>query len=64
MRDGFICKATIVSADKGKSGSPGMLQGAFDTNGLLGTVTKNTACGIFWRSVSAAGGGNAACGLP
>lgn len=47
VRDGFICKATIVSADKGKSGSPGMLQGAFDTNGLLGTVTKNTACGIF-----------------
>ena len=47
VRDGFICKATIISADKGKSGSPGMLQGAFDGGSLLGTVTKNTPCGIF-----------------
>ena len=47
VRDGFICRATVVSADKGKSGQPGMLQGAFDSGDLLGCVTKNTVCGIF-----------------
>lgn len=45
--DGFICKATIISADKGKTGCPGMLQGAFDSGKLLGTVTKNTHSGIY-----------------
>lgn len=45
--DGFICKATIISTDKGKSGTPGMLQGAFDSGQLLGSVTKNTPSGIF-----------------
>lgn len=45
--DGFICKASIVSTDKGKCGTPGMLQGAFDSGKLLGTVTKNTPSGIF-----------------
>lgn len=47
VRDGFICKATIIAADKGKSGTPGMLQGAFDGGELLGNVTKNTTSGIF-----------------
>lgn len=47
VRDGFICKATIVSTDKGKSGTPGMLQGAFDSGKLLGSVGKNTPSGIF-----------------
>ncbi len=47
VRDGFICKATIVSADRGEVGMPGMLQGAFDSNDLLGSITKNTTCGIF-----------------
>ena len=47
VRDGFICKATIVSADKGEAGAPGMLQGAFDSGELLGNITKNTSCGIF-----------------
>ena len=45
--DGFVCKATIVSVDKGKTGSPGMLQGAFDSGKLLGSITKNTPSGIF-----------------
>jgi stage IV sporulation protein B len=47
IRDGFICKATILTVDKGTSGTPGMLQGAFDSGELLGQVTKNTPCGIF-----------------
>ncbi len=47
VRDGFICKATIASVDRGKAGSPGMLQGAFDSGTQLGSVTKNTAAGIF-----------------
>ena len=47
LRDGFICRAAVVSADRGRVGSPGMLQGEFDTDGVLGTVTKNTESGIF-----------------
>lgn len=47
VRDGFICKATIVSVDKGRVGSPGMLQGAFDGACTLGTIQKNTPCGVF-----------------
>lgn len=47
VRDGFICKATIVSADRGQAGTPGMLQGAFDSGDLLGNITKNTGSGIF-----------------
>ena len=47
VEKGFLCKATIVSVDRGKSGTPGMLQGAFDSDELLGSVTKNTPCGIF-----------------
>ncbi len=47
VRDGFICKATIVSADRGQAGAPGMLQGAFDSGDVLGSITKNTPCGIF-----------------
>jgi stage IV sporulation protein B len=44
---GFLCKATIISTDRGQSGAPGMLQGAFDGQQQLGTVTKNTDQGIF-----------------
>ena len=47
LRDGFICQSTIVHVEPGTSGSPGMLQGAFDSSDILGIVTKNTACGIF-----------------
>ena len=47
LRDGYICRATVVSADRGRIGAPGMLQGAFDSQDLLGTVTRNTARGIF-----------------
>lgn len=47
VREGFICKATILSVEKGASGSPGMLQGAFDSGEILGQVTKNTPRGIF-----------------
>ena len=47
VREGFICKATILTVDKGRSGAPGMLQGAFDSGEILGQVTKNTPYGIF-----------------
>lgn len=49
IRDGFLCKATIVSAERGRAGAPGMLQGAFDGSQLLGDVVKNTPCGVFGR---------------
>ncbi len=49
VRDGFLCKAAIVGTERGRAGAPGMLQGAFDTGEILGTVEKNTPCGVFGR---------------
>ena len=47
VRDGFICKASVTHVEKGTAGTPGVLQGAFDSSVPLGSVTKNTASGIF-----------------
>ncbi len=47
VREGFICKATILSVEKGTAGNPGMLQGSFDSSEILGQVTQNTVKGIF-----------------
>ena len=47
VHQGFLCSATVARVDKGEAGSPGMLQGAFDSNHILGLITKNTPCGIF-----------------
>ncbi len=56
VRDGFLCRATVVSAEKGRAGAPGMLQGAFDSDDLLGVVTKNTDSGIFGELYGSLGG--------
>ena len=56
VESGFICKATIVSADRGHAGVPGMLQGAFDSGELLGSITENTSCGIFGQMYQAPAG--------
>ncbi len=52
VREGFICKATILTVEKGRSGAPGMLQGAFDSGEVLGQVTKNTPYGIFGTMIN------------
>ena len=47
VRGGVLCPAEIIRADKGRAGTPGMLQGSFDGSVTLGVVTRNTSCGIF-----------------
>ncbi len=47
VQDGYICKATILTVDRGRAGTPGMLQGAFENDQRLGRITKNTSRGIF-----------------
>lgn len=56
IREGFICKATVMDVERGTSGAPGMLQGAFDSSLVLGSITHNTPCGIFGTLNSAPDG--------
>ena len=53
IREGFICKATVIAVEKGANGAPGMLQGSFDSSTVLGAITRNTPCGIFGTLSSA-----------
>ena len=56
IREGFICKATVIAVEKGTNGAPGMLQGSFDSSTVLGAITRNTPCGIFGTLSSAPDG--------
>ena len=56
VREGFICKATVIAVEKGANGAPGMLQGSFDSSTVLGAITRNTTCGIFGTLSSAPDG--------
>ncbi len=47
---GVITQATVTGVRKGGAGSPGELQGAFDSSGSLGGISTNTLCGIFGLS--------------
>ena len=47
MTQGNVYPATVVSVQRGKSGAPGQLKGALDTDVLLGQLTNNTARGVF-----------------
>ena len=47
MTRGNAYPATVVSVQKGKSGAPGQLKGALNTDVLLGSLTGNTARGVF-----------------
>ncbi|MDR1328480.1 MAG: SpoIVB peptidase [Oscillospiraceae bacterium] len=49
VRDGAISRVSVSDVAKGKAGSPGQLHGSFDFGGKLGTVTANTASGIFGK---------------
>ena len=47
MRAGIACPAAIVSIDKGKIGTPGQIRGSLSADRQLGTISKNTAQGVF-----------------
>ena len=47
MTRGNVYPASIVSVQKGKAGSPGQLKGALKSEQLLGSLTGNTARGVF-----------------
>ncbi len=48
IEGGEVLSSTIVAAQKGKKGEPGELQGVFgEGDNPIGTIEKNTACGIF-----------------
>ncbi len=53
MSKGNAYPAAIVSVQKGKSGTPGQLKGALNTNVLLGKLTGNTAQGVFGEAPDA-----------
>ena len=46
---GTLLHADVVGVSRGARGSPGQLRGAFGADGGLGTVERNTDCGIFGR---------------
>lgn len=50
MTSGKIYPASIISVQKGKSGSPGQLKGALEADHLLGTISANTSQGVFGRA--------------
>lgn len=50
MEEGHALGAEVVSVRKGKSGAPGQLQGAFQTGLVLGTLERNTVCGVFGKA--------------
>ena len=47
LESGSILPATVAGVEKGKAGSPGQLQGVFDTKATLGLLHANTAGGVF-----------------
>ena len=44
---GTAYHTSVVSVKKGKTGDPGQLMGSLDGSASIGTVTKNTAQGVF-----------------
>ena len=47
MTQGNAYPASIVSVQKGKAGAPGQLKGSLKSDQLLGSLTGNTAKGVF-----------------
>ncbi|WP_283675165.1 SpoIVB peptidase [Butyricicoccus sp. Marseille-Q5471] len=47
LKEGGLLYSTVGSVQKGKVGEPGALQGEFDVERSVGTVTENTQSGIF-----------------
>ena len=53
MTRGNAYPATVVSVQKGKSGAPGQLKGALNTDIRLGELRGNTAQGVFGTALDA-----------
>lgn len=53
MSRGNAYPARVVSVQKGKSGAPGQLKGALNTDVLLGELSGNTAQGVFGTALNA-----------
>ena len=53
MTGGSIYPASVLSVKKGKCGEPGQLKGGVDCPQALGTLEKNTHCGIFGHAQKA-----------
>ncbi len=47
LRRGQAYRAQILSVRKGRCGAPGQLMGALKSEYPLGTISKNTPCGVF-----------------
>ena len=47
LESGCILPAGVSSVQRGKAGTPGMLQGVFDTQVTLGQLAVNSGCGVF-----------------
>lgn len=56
LRDGSISTASVADVKKGVAGTPGELHGVFDTARRLGSIVRNTGCGIFGISDAPMGG--------
>ena len=50
MTKGSAYPASIVSVQKGKAGAPGQLKGSLKNDQLLGSLTGNTARGVFGKA--------------
>ena len=47
LQSGYLVRASLAEVRTGTRGTPGELHGIFDVTDAVGTVEKNTACGIF-----------------
>ena len=56
MTRGTVYSAAIVSVQKGKAGSPGQLKGSLSSTHVLGTLSGNTAQGVFGTAPDAFSG--------
>jgi stage IV sporulation protein B len=56
LNEGRIVPAVIAGVQRGRRGQPGEKIGLFhQTQGILGTIERNTDCGIFGRMLRAPG---------
>ena len=54
MTEGELILSAVTGCEKGRHGSAGQLVGEFDRTVCLGTVEKNTNCGVFGKMAAGA----------
>jgi stage IV sporulation protein B len=47
LRKGSVARSFVTDVVPGKAGAPGQLHGTFNIENALGSLTKNSTCGIF-----------------